>query len=455
MVDLQTKTLGEILEEMNVGDYHGKLAIPDYQRIYCWPEKNVNLLLNDLLLGEHDRHPYRLGTLILQYSEGKWNIIDGQQRMVTLSLLLSELGDKTSPLLGETFRSKEAMEYVSYNLYLIKTFLQRQAWGEEKISEIISMLKSRITLDVLFLSGESLELAYTFFSAQNDRGVRLTDYELLKSHHLRYIPWEAQQMHLAKKWDNLLLIHERDGKDKAVSIVVGYYLFCLRKWSMYDECDPYADKAVKNEFEAASIIEDVPPFGESFNYNESIQGGSHFFAYVEHFVSRYPGFQRTRPYMILWSTISCSGKLTDPILDNGSHIFQNGSPRDNRKKTHYLFGDVIAALLFAYYLKFGEEYLAEALTCLTNMISKIRYDTKRANKYTILRLAGEMKIIMYLNRATSPTFFLSALKKMIMSFPCRSQQNFSPIQSDYNNLEKRLYELNSQAYILNFNSLHS
>ena len=41
------------------------LNIPNYQRIYCWYEKNVIQLLEDLLLIEADKE-YRLGTLIFQ-----------------------------------------------------------------------------------------------------------------------------------------------------------------------------------------------------------------------------------------------------------------------------------------------------------------------------------------------------------------------------------------------------
>ena len=56
--------------------------IPDYQRPYKWTSKHVNQLINDLLTFR-DKGEYRLGTLVLH----KNNIVDGQQRIVTLSLL--------------------------------------------------------------------------------------------------------------------------------------------------------------------------------------------------------------------------------------------------------------------------------------------------------------------------------------------------------------------------------
>ena len=468
MVELQKKQLGELLNPIKLHKFTGTLAIPEYQRIYCWPEKNVRLLLDDLLMIDHTNHPYHLGTIIVQFGkrgeDGKWNIIDGQQRMVTLSLLLLELGDKTSPLLYERFLSKEANDFIAYNRYLIRSFIQQRGWSYNKgdkeqtakRTQIAKKLKNNTTFDVLFLTSESIDLAYTFFSAQNDRGKPLTDYELLKSHHLRFIPWEEQQMHLAKKWDSLLLRHESEQGDRSVSIVVGNYLYCLRKWTMMEECNPHANKAIKTEFESAAVIDAVPPFGEAFEYNEAIQGGSHFFAFVEHFVRRFHLFVQTKAYQALWDTISCSGQIVKPSFSNQELQEEERRPVENKKRTHWWYGDVIAAFLFAYYLKFGEEYIAEALTSITRMISKIRYDKSKANLSTLYQKAGESRIILLLNRATSPTFFLAEMKGRISYLPVvydfRKNGNRT-IRDDYMSLEKRLYTIIEDDYLLPFQSL--
>ena len=65
------------------------LKIPQYQRIYCWGEKNVIRLLDDLF---NIDKPYCIGSIILQLKGSNvYDIIDGQQRLVTLSLLLLQL----------------------------------------------------------------------------------------------------------------------------------------------------------------------------------------------------------------------------------------------------------------------------------------------------------------------------------------------------------------------------
>ena len=71
-----------------------KLTIPKYQRPYKWTAKNTNQLLDDIEDAMNaNKEVYRVGTLILHLDEdGKYNIVDGQQRTITFSLLLDCLG---------------------------------------------------------------------------------------------------------------------------------------------------------------------------------------------------------------------------------------------------------------------------------------------------------------------------------------------------------------------------
>ena len=62
------------------------LQIPDYQRPYKWKAKNVNQLIDDILFHK-DKQGYRLGTLVLHDDKNNLNIVDGQQRVITIFLL--------------------------------------------------------------------------------------------------------------------------------------------------------------------------------------------------------------------------------------------------------------------------------------------------------------------------------------------------------------------------------
>ena len=62
------------------------LEIPEYQRPYKWTGKNVNQLIDDILINK-DKSAYRLGTIVIHNDKGKYKIVDGQQRTITIFLL--------------------------------------------------------------------------------------------------------------------------------------------------------------------------------------------------------------------------------------------------------------------------------------------------------------------------------------------------------------------------------
>ena len=67
----------------------GRFTVPWHQRRYDWQPEHVDELLHDFADAiEANRPCYFLGTIILvESAPGRWNINDGQQRMVTLSLI--------------------------------------------------------------------------------------------------------------------------------------------------------------------------------------------------------------------------------------------------------------------------------------------------------------------------------------------------------------------------------
>jgi len=415
-VELHTKTLGQIFQisETKVNHLEFPLSIPDYQRIYCWTEKNVHKLLDDII--ESENKTYHLGSVILHKTtrnviindqttedvEDVYSIVDGQQRLVTITLLLLELGNESSPLLNETFESTEAQAYIAYNKTLIKNYVER---NRDKIK--VDNLLDKLQFSVLIINAGSLDLAYTFFSNQNSRGKSLTDYELLKAHHLRFIKIDEQAEHIASRWDDIII----ESKDD-LSRTVGVYLYRLRKWMRKREWNENEKFKVKIEFEAVPIIPEIPPFGEQFNFYESIQGGTHFFAYAEHFIYKFRTFKETPVY---------------------KHIQVIGG------ESHGWYRDVIECLLFAYYLKFGTNYLNEAFICIEKIISEHRYNQSRSNLKYVLIYGRDSEIVMMIDQATSPTFFLAeAVNKITRLTP--NNDELTGIRLRYKTKIKSIYE---------------
>ena len=166
------------------------LNIPEYQRNYCWDKDNITNLWKSLAFSSGNIH---LGNIILQEREGKFDIIDGQQRLITLTIFAMALGFKHPlPLLKCSLRSSQSVRNLANAKYIVKSLSQQR---DKTLRDIFSEQSGRsIRFGILVLSAStSLDLAYTFFNSQNSKGVRLTDYDLLKAHPVSYTQIRANE----------------------------------------------------------------------------------------------------------------------------------------------------------------------------------------------------------------------------------------------------------------------
>jgi len=186
-----------------------RFVIPPYQRPYKWGVKNVNQLITDVLaFCEKGTNEYRLGTLVLHEQADKLNIVDGQQRTITLILLINELGNEAE--------FKKLLEDIP-----ISSFLARPQFHEltsrKHIQENINAIRFRLTefkeKHVRFLIKSckfvivtlyDISEAFQFFDSQNARGKELEPHDLLKAFHLREIPrmTDADKSNITE-WENL------------------------------------------------------------------------------------------------------------------------------------------------------------------------------------------------------------------------------------------------------------
>ena len=96
-IDGRARTVRELLDK-------AKYAIDFYQREYAWQERQVRELIDDLtgkfldsFDPRHSRHEvesyghYFLGSIVISHKRGQRFVVDGQQRLTTLTLLLIHL----------------------------------------------------------------------------------------------------------------------------------------------------------------------------------------------------------------------------------------------------------------------------------------------------------------------------------------------------------------------------
>ena len=191
-VTVATQTLDELIQR--------PLAIPEYQRRYCWGPEEVALLLADIELqftpaeaGKPDAPPAPLflGTLILhqetdETTATKDYLVDGQQRCLTLVLLLHALGQSepaVEKLLQAQFTDSQSQQSLASNFAHIKRYLSTEP-GIRLQAGKQELLKK---LQFVVISITSIDQAFAFFDSQNTSGKRLSDFDLLKARHLRAV----------------------------------------------------------------------------------------------------------------------------------------------------------------------------------------------------------------------------------------------------------------------------
>lgn len=99
----KTVTLGELIAGINkaIKDFKSKVYVPMYQRNYKWNRSTATKLINDLIdaYENNEKKSIALFTLYID-AENNIQVVDGQQRMITLQLMFKALGklDEFIPL---------------------------------------------------------------------------------------------------------------------------------------------------------------------------------------------------------------------------------------------------------------------------------------------------------------------------------------------------------------------
>ena len=160
----KSKELG-LLELLNQN-----LIIPSYQRPYEWEKSNVYILLDDIYSNYEKGDNINLGTIILNKKDINYEIVDGQQRLVTLSLLIKILDEKINiKLLDEKiFCFSNTENKIIQNYKAIREFMNRLI-NLEQLD--INKFKNYIMKSILFyvLETKNSDEAFQLFDGRNSK----------------------------------------------------------------------------------------------------------------------------------------------------------------------------------------------------------------------------------------------------------------------------------------------
>ena len=203
-------------------------SIPLYQRLFAWGEEQVNGLLYDLKnhFEKEGEVPYYLGMLSCIEKEGRYDLIDGQQRftlMMLLGITFKKEGNGWDKFLARgnrlTFKARskdteyikslinncsdaaEKNEKMNCGIQAIRNFMDKEFENETARETFAQRVYNHLSFFFSELPKEYAqhpESLNKYFEAMNNSGKGLEQHEILKVDLMR---GEENQVHLTKIWN--------------------------------------------------------------------------------------------------------------------------------------------------------------------------------------------------------------------------------------------------------------
>lgn len=424
-------------ENRKVSDIFQRSAIykvPRYQRDYVWKEVNWKELWIDLqftLTNENEiQWSHFLGTIVLNKSNNEsglevYEIIDGQQRLLTLYILMIAI--------YKNFKIQSENEEANINNYIYNTFLtsltkesvkkimidnelynidikemidaatnNKMPSKENKLYNVFSyfdfnlrgkdytyldkFLNKLLSVNIVEITSDEDEEIYNIFEVLNARGQKLKQIELLKNHIMKYVqPRDVEFIDQAKvKWRNIQnnIEHLSDP-----DVIIQHFAKCYIEKNAENRNSIY--RLIKEEIKIDDLSEFLNAF-ESFSvvYKEISSNDS------KDSVIRYFDIKRNQQIRSLLCAIyvlNSEGIINDDVkekallqLRNFFFIFNTTQQTSNRTDK------IISSISFAIYnCKYESEFkilfsefMYELETYISNKDYKLMFETNQSFKYS-------------------------------------------------------------------------
>ena len=257
-IEADNRNIDQVLNQKYVLDY--------FQREYNWERKHVEQLVTDLATAfrkeyrkGHNRkqgrkyNNYYLGPFVISEGEDGNSIIDGQQRLTTITLFLIYLNhlqkdlncdEKIEPMIFSEIRGEKSFNIQAEERRncLEELFKNGKfSWAQNDNESTINMAERYDDIDQAFpdelrdegilpffldwlrfnvvlveIKAYSSENAYTIFETMNDRGLNLTPTEMLKAYALSNFTDDQRRRKADQEWKRRMqeLHDRRDNKEE-------------------------------------------------------------------------------------------------------------------------------------------------------------------------------------------------------------------------------------------------
>lgn len=261
--------------------------IPDYQRAYVWGKDEISELIDDVnYASEHNQDgQYFLGSMVLRKATGttdgvsfeEYELLDGQQRLTTLMLMLACIRDRVTDeklrgacremLFQEENKWKKipGRNRIVYDIRdNVGNFIDRYIKADKgsrsvdlpgiaasKNLSLANMAAGMQTIHAsfddnsrfptegdfdrfvgyllnnalfIYVSTENLDDAFRLFTILNDRGIPLSNSDILKAKNLGAVTKESERSKWAEYWEEIEGEMGRDEFDRFLSLVRTIYV---------------------------------------------------------------------------------------------------------------------------------------------------------------------------------------------------------------------------------------
>ena len=221
---METTNLGKSIKEIFDGQY--KYIVPLYQRNFAWRQEQIEQLLQDVYEAykKDNSGNYFIGSLVvLKRPNGDFEVIDGQQRLTTLSLItkIMDINDEprlyydSRPEVEEFFRIFYKSDKAECNIDYPQTFHLKNAIeyiknakldakeNDKDVYTVENDFKTFFANNVILILVEipqDIDVA-SYFEIMNNRGEQLQKHEILKSLMMSKLKDTNQRKEFARIWN--------------------------------------------------------------------------------------------------------------------------------------------------------------------------------------------------------------------------------------------------------------
>lgn len=343
---MEIKALIESLKKVLCDDERF-YQIPDYQRPYSWDKDNVSDLISDLVTSyiNNIEENYFCGSLVLvQGDKGRLDIIDGQQRVTTFTILACVIRDLYYDILDEKQKdyiklsiqdkyenTKRKLKFLTNDKYQLdfeetvlkkinfvsnkndyekdfpkNRYLQNAHFIRDNIKENFGNFNIDVNKFVIWLYEKvvlttilcpNADSAIRIFNVLNDRGMPLSPIDILKSSLMQRILNEEDKNTFKVSWEAIITKLEFD--DIAFEDMLNSYLY----YKLGDNPSVRIDTELMDIFKKENKLENpLEVISEIKNFSDS---------YIEILTlkNKYIFCLKYLKHRIYWTSILASAKF--------------------------------------------------------------------------------------------------------------------------------------------------